>query len=45
MADCLVEVVQKKPWDPIEYIAMWLYKYRTNACMRERVRKDAANYT
>ena len=39
LADCLVEVSQKKPWDPIEFIAMWLYKYRTNTVMRERVRK------
>ena len=26
LVKCLVEVVERKPADPIEYIAMWLHK-------------------
>ena len=27
---CLAEVVQKKPWDPIEFMSQWLYKHKEN---------------
>lgn len=34
---CLSEVAQKRPWDPIEYISQWLYKYTENKLAREQV--------
>ena len=34
---CLAEVVQKKPWDPIEYISQWLYKHQQNANLNKMV--------
>ena len=30
LVECLSEVVQKRPFDPIEYIAQYLYKYLEN---------------
>ena len=30
LVNCLAEVVQKRPFDPIEYIAQYLYKYLEN---------------
>lgn len=30
LVDCLVEVSEKRPLDPIEYIAQWLYKHIDN---------------
>ena len=33
----VVEVCQKRPSDPIEYIAKWLYKYRNNQLLAVEV--------
>lgn len=30
LSDCLTEVSEKRPLDPIEYIAQWLYKHIDN---------------
>ena len=30
LSDCLCEISQKRPHDPIEYMAQWLYKHIDN---------------
>ena len=30
LTHCLTEVSEKRPRDPVEYIAQWLYKYIEN---------------
>lgn len=37
LVDCLVEVSEKRPLDPIEYMAHWLYKYIDNIKHQEKV--------
>ena len=34
----LSEVVQRRPWDPIEYLAQWLYQHDRNVRNKEQVR-------
>ena len=34
----LSEVAQTRPWDPIEYLAQWLYKHSDNVKLQQQVR-------
>jgi sRNA-binding protein len=38
---CLAEVCEKRPADPIEYIAHWLYKHVSNVKIKEKELEDA----
>lgn len=33
----LSEIAERRPWDPIEYLANWLYKYQENVTFNKRV--------
>ena len=37
LTECLMEIAQKRPHDPIEYMSQWLYKYVENENYREEV--------
>jgi hypothetical protein len=37
LRQCLTEVSEKRPYDPIEFIAHWLYKYTENVKYEEKV--------
>ena len=37
LSQCLAEVVMKRPYDPIEFIAYWLYKHADNVQRTKQV--------
>ena len=37
LTDALAEVVEKRPLDPIEYIANFLYKFKENEAQAKQV--------
>ena len=37
LTDCLTEVSEKRPLDPIEYMGQWLYKYIENINLKKQV--------
>lgn len=40
LTECLAEVCEKRPKDPIEFIAQWLYKYLDNVNYAKEVQYE-----
>jgi Dpy-30 motif len=49
LSSCLAEVCEKRPADPIEYIAQWLYKHVDNVEKQKQVSRclclNKSNYS
>jgi len=43
LSSCLAEVCEKRPSDPIEYIAHWLYKHVENVAAEKQVSEQISN--
>lgn len=37
LSECLAEICERRPHDPIEYIAQWIYKHRENEIRKMKV--------
>lgn len=37
LTQCLAEISEKRPRDPIEFMAQWLYKYKENVLYISKV--------
>jgi len=41
LANALSEVADRRPWDPIEYLANWLYKHAQNLKHHQQLEAEA----
>jgi hypothetical protein len=44
LSKALAEIVEKRPSDPIEFLANYLYKYADNKRHEKKVRLSSLNY-
>ncbi|CAH1794473.1 unnamed protein product [Owenia fusiformis] len=45
LVECLAEVAEKRPLDPIEYISNWLYKYIENVEYKKQMAAESVKLT